>query len=505
MRKHLPRSLFRSSFLISLLLFVAMPVSLLRAEPTEAQRFLEPFGLEKFSLLYVQALDTFLQADKLLSNNRPQEALDALNALWKEHPVSGASWVRCKSRIEGIVIGDPPCYNSLRMLTECAQWELEKKASKLPEIKPGVIHFTVVLAGKSQGIQPTTMAELQANTGKQQEFRLDPRLREKDHRIIHQSLELFCKYITAVSKGRLVVKPRVVELPEMTVAVDVVTRNRRHFAGLKGGGTAQIIAAVPEDIAASTDWWLVSYPSCVPDQYPDFKTTEFVTGGMGSGPGGSPCFIADDRWVVRKPPHMGHGLYSDIERRSYLPQWLLHEFNHHLFGAYPEFKLEEKSHQWFDRKTWPADFEGRFEVDYYFEAMHKRLATAQTPLWIKLRYAAPSPELVAKIKDQALIGEYRHEPVENDWHEVTLSIDTKPGPDSRPALRWTNKAGKSWQLSPDLKTGTLRVGPDCPYYKEIKVCRLLLRRDKNGDYLPELRGVEFNGGAYEKVDPKPAK
>ncbi len=499
MQKPYLRSAFSVRFLPGLILILVIPASLLRAQHSEAQRFLEPFGPEKFSPLYVQALDTFLKADDLLSKGRAQDALDTLDLLWKAAPVADVSWARCKSRIEGIVIGDPPCYSSLRMLTECAQWELEKKASKLEAIKPSVITFTVVLVGKSQGVQPTTTAELKNMTGKQQAFGLDPRLQEKDHRIVHQSLELFCKYITAVSKGRLVVKPRVVELPNFTAEVEAIIRDRRSFAELKSGSLEQIFAAVPDEAALATDWWLVSYPSCVPDQYPDFKTTEFVTGGMGSGPGGSPCFIADDRWVVRKPPHMGHGVYSDIERRSYLPQWLLHEFNHYLFRVYPEFKLEEKSHQWFDHKTWPADFVGRFEADYYFEAMHKRLATATTPLWIKLRYAAPPPDMMAKVKDQSLIGAYRHQPVENDWHEGSLALDTKPGPNGRPALLWKNKAGRSWQFIPDPKTGTLKVGPDCPYFKQANVCRLILRRDKAGEYIPELLGFEFNGGVFEKM------
>jgi hypothetical protein len=57
---------------------------------------------------------------------------------------------------------------------------------------------------------------------------------------------------------------------------------------------------------------------------------------MGTGAEGfSPFFIIDDRWIVRKPPHIGTGEYSDVERSVYLPQWFQHEFFHHLFRTYP--------------------------------------------------------------------------------------------------------------------------------------------------------------------------
>jgi hypothetical protein len=223
---------------------------------------------------------------------------------------------------------------------------------------------------------------------------------------------------------------------------------------------------------------------------------------MGSGPDGSPCFIGDDRWLVRKPPHLGVGLYSDEERRAYLPQWLQHEFYHHLFRIYPEFKLEEKSHQWFDRKTWPSDFEGRFEADYYHEALHKRLQTASPPLCVKLRYAPPPKELYRGISVASLCGDYRHQPVQNNWHEGTIQPDGQPGPDGKPVLRWTNKAGVSWRLFPDIENGVLKTGPENPYYEKNptsgRAFRIILRRNADGEYLPEVSGFQFQGGFYAR-------
>jgi len=64
-----------------------------------------------------------------------------------------------------------------------------------------------------------------------------------------------------------------------------------------------------------------------------------VTGGMTSGPSGSPCFIANDGWFLDKPAHLGVGPYSRAERQVYQPQWFMHEFYHHLFGAYPALQV----------------------------------------------------------------------------------------------------------------------------------------------------------------------
>jgi hypothetical protein len=94
-------------------------------------------------------------------------------------------------------------------------------------------------------------------------------------------------------------------------------------AGVGGGGhyfasledASQVFASVPQSEIEATDWWWILYPSHVPEQYPAFQHAEFITGGMGTGAEGfSPFFIIDDRWIVRKPPHIGTGEYSDVER-----------------------------------------------------------------------------------------------------------------------------------------------------------------------------------------------
>lgn len=144
-----------------------------------------------------------------------------------------------------------------------------------------------------------------------------------------------------------------------------------------------------------------------------------------------------------------------------MPQWFQHEFFHHLFRAYPEFRLEAKPHQCFDRKTWPTDFEGVFEPDYYAESLHKRIQRrGNPPLHVKLRYREPPKSYLAQLTIDEITGAYERTPRENGWHAGSISLlSAKDG-----KFRWTNEAGVSWNLMFDRENGILRTGPDCPYY-----------------------------------------
>lgn len=474
-----------------------------------ADRLLASYGLERFPELYRRALHVFLTAEDLYENEEYQRALGLLEPLWGDYPPGSQDWADCTraasdiSRTAGVNVGLPPCYYALRMLTDCARWRLTNAARGPDEAGGQVAKLTVVLVGRSKGIEPTSWAELEQRAGREVEHVLDPKLLEDDHRIINQSLRLFCEHILAMTEGRLSVRTEVLHLSDLSVPVHAVPAPNR-LAGLAGGAWGQIWAAVPAEVVAETDWWWVLYPSHVPEQYPDFERTEFITGGMGVGPdGASPCFIIDDRWLVRKPPHLGKGPYTDEERRAYLPQWLQHEFAHHLFRTYPEFKLEEKGHQWFDRKTWPEDFQGRFEPDYFHEALHKRLRPlADPPLHVGLLYAPPPKELFSAISLESLYGTYRHRPVQNDWHVGIIGPDAAAGPGGELALRWTNEAGVSWRLFPDLEHGILRTGSENPYYESNptngRAFTIVLRRDANGEYLPQVAGFQFQQGFYAR-------
>lgn len=479
-------------------ILVATALLVLPNQSQSAAEFFARFPNVQFSPLYRESLETFLAVEEAYRRKEFAQASETLNAFWNKYPPGTEIWSKeyqdagAISRRTGVNIGLPPCYYAVRMLDVCIEYRLRHPRS----IEPNVATLSIVLVGKTRGVQPTTVAELEAGRGQEIEGIFEPALRKDNYAIIRQSLWLFEEYVEAATQGELKLRLNFVELPDLELPIRVSHRGFR-LAGLDDRAWSTLWRQIaPKDLAI-TDWWWILYPSAVPDQYPEFASTEFITGGMGVGPDGqSPCFIIDDRWLTRKPPHIGNGPYTDIERRAYLPQWLQHEFFHHLYRIYPEHKLEVRGHDWFDRSTWPSDFKGRLEPDYYAESLMKRFLGSSPSLAWRLLYAPPSPELLSSVTIEQLIGQYRHEPETNNWHRGTIKLE----PDGSGNLRWTNAAGVSWLLKPELHKGVLRIGPDCPYYKpdsrpDFKV---ILKRDANGRYTKEVEGFSFQGGLYRK-------
>lgn len=471
-------------------------------------------GAAGFSPAYRQSLDAFFSAEDAYRASDYATASRILDAFWASYPAGGRQWAlgvayaQNLARTSQVNFGSPGCYYALRMLTECVNWRLQERNARAPGGRP--IRLTVLLAGKSNGVQPASMEELKAQAGREVHHSLEPALASDE--IIRESLFLFTEYIRAMTGGHLKVEVKIARFPNLDVPVHAGENTLQvaggprttPYANLAPGAMEKIWSAVPDEVRSATDWWWILYPSHVPEQYPEFRRTEFVTGGMATGPDGrSPAFVIDDRWLVRSPPHLGDAPLTPEERRVFLPQWFQHEFFHHLYRTYPELKLETVSHQWFDRKLWPPDFEGWTEADYYAESLHKRLQSARPPLWVTLRYAPPAKELLAKITPQMLRGKYRAEPVANEWMEGVIEWNRAPGTDRKQTLRWINHAGVSWLLVPDLNDGLLSTGTDNPYYEREPVrgraFRVVLRRDGDGEYVPEVAGFQFLGSFYEKV------
>ncbi len=474
-------------------------------EPATALELLEPHGLETFPSLTVEALQIFLELEGAYGRGEYAECRRRLDAFWEAHPPASAAWRPSSAPDSPVFVGSPPCYYALRMLDECIDWRLaEARAEAEHEPEDGAesttreVRLTVVLVGRGKGLEPRSWKDLERGKGKRRTARLAPELLADDHAVIRESLALFTEYVAAMTAGRLRVVTTIEHLAKLEVPLAVRAEERRH-AGLGESATPLIWSALDAGTQAATDWWWVLYPSAVPEQHEDFETTEFITGGMGVGPDGlSPCFLVDDRWLLRKPPHLGQGAYTSIERRAYLPQWLQHEFFHHLFRTWPGFALEAEGHQWFDRSKWPRDFEGTYEPDYYREALHRRLRTqAEPPLHIALRYRRAGPEVWARIDVGEIAGRYVHDPTENEWHVGEIVVE---GRGKRARMRWTNTAGVAWSLEPDLAAGLLRCGPDSPYADDPRAgstdFTLVLARDAEGDWLPRVTGFRFLGDLY---------
>jgi hypothetical protein len=88
-------------------------------------------------------------------------------------------------------------------------------------------------------------------------------------------------------------------------------------------------------------------------------------------------------------------------------------------------------------------------------------------------------------------GTYRHDPVQNKWHIGSIVPDGA-------GLRWTNKAGASWYLKPDLANQRLKAeGTDNPYAAQgqresnqaLLEFKLIIRQG-------QITGFQFGGGTY---------
>lgn len=435
--------------------------------------YAEHGGRDAFPSFHVRAVETFVYAEDEIMAGDYAGARERVDAFLSEHPPTDPLWTSGFG--PGIVGWDgtnlsyPIAYPGLRMIEEIAHAVLRDPADSSTPIE-----LTIVLARCAEGMRPT---DPELSEGEPVSLELHPALTEDDHAIVRQSLRLFRRYVRAISGGELRVELSFQPL-DTCLEVGFEERDGRPWAGLRDYREA--LRAMPDDVVSDTDMWWVLYPSNVPGD-PAFDDTGFVTGGMGRSEQGAPVFIIDDLWLVRKPPTLGTGPYTAIERRVYLPQWLQHEFFHHLFRhLWPELGLEETPHQWFDRSTWPSEFEGKWEADYYAEALEHRLYDATPSIAQALQVAPEAPEDLG-LTTADVVGNYERIPIENPWHEVEI-VPNDSG------LLWTNAAGASWPLHVG-DDGILRTGPECPYGEQ----ELVLEADRDP---PAITGIHFNGELY---------
>lgn len=446
-------------------------------------------GVPTLSDHYRQAVQSWFTARSQYETGDYQAARSTLAALWAQYPIGDDAWWSILSDDPfGLNLGTPPCYYGLRQLTDMTEWRVAN-----PD-HPGsdrVLRISVLAVGQSRGIEPTTMQELLDGTGVEVTHEFDERVMADDYRHVRESLSFFSEYIHAITDGQLDVEVRIIPMPDVEVAVtaSASTENGPYFATI--ANYTEPFGSVSDEDIADTDWWWVVYPSHVPDQYDEFQYLPFIAGGMGVGPNGSPCFISDERWLVRKPGHLGVGSYVSDERTTYLPQWLQHEVFHHFYRVWSGFGLEDTSHQWFDRSTWPADFVGQFEPDYYHESLFKRLKGASQPSFVAGIRNATSGGSFENIEIEDVLGNYERIPGQNGYHFGVIRPDGS-------ALEWRNSANVSWGLEPRISEGFLEIGPDCPYYDADlpNNFQLALLENEFGDYLDTLNGFWFNGELY---------
>jgi hypothetical protein len=436
----------------------------LPVEPTTtellASFYAEHGGREAFAEPAASALEALLLAEDEVDAGDLPAAKARVEALFAAWPYASNGWSTPPP--EGLNIGSPVAYYGLRML--------EDIVAAGPTEPAGTLQMTAIVARCATVSRPT-LPDLKPETV---QLDLDPEILANDARVLREATNLFRHWVTAITRG---VAVELVVVPMEGCANVTFTDDGRTIVSYPDANA--MVAAIPADIARDADFFWVIAPSGVPGDGSGYGR-HFITGGMG-GIGARPLFLSDDGWFVRKPEHLGRGRYTTVERRAYQPQWFQHEFMHHLFWTWPEFGLETTGHQWFDRSTWPADFEGRFEPDYYSEALDKRLLGATPSLAEVLRgkdYADMDTTPLS-----AIAGSFRRDPVENDWHAGTVAV-------AGANARWTNQAGVSWSLL--VREGALYSGPDCPYGEQ----RVEVELGAAG----AVAALWFGGDRYGRVD-----
>lgn len=424
-------------------------------------------GESAFSSDQIMALDALLSAQDDIEAGRLEEAATRINNVFAEIPVADPRWDRIttNSHCTGcdFNFGSPIAYYGLRMLKQIIDLGDPEGTETLT--------MTAVVAPCAEVKRPT-LPNYSAET-----VNLDiaPEILADDGQLLKTSTALFRRWVQAITGG-LKVDLRIYVLDECTT----VDFQDNGVTILSYPDAQSMVSAVPEDIAEDTDFWWVVAPSGVPGDGSGFNR-HFITGGMGAYGTGLPLFLSDDAWFTRKPAHLGTGEYHELEVRTYHPQWFQHEFMHHLYREWNEFDLEKTPHQWFDRTTWPSDFIGSWEPDYYAESVDKRFLAASPSLAEGLK--AP-PQADFSIADQSiLLGDYERRPVQNGWHQVEIVLDNGE-------LRWQNAAGVSWSLR--ITDGQLWSGPDCPYGEQKLVVLL--------DASQQVTAIYFQGEEHVKIN-----
>ncbi len=471
---------------LSILLALAFPKLLssqVDCSATTVEEFFDCYGGKNaFSKHSVDAVTTYIQAQDAINAGQYMVAKELIDNLFMKYPTGSNLWWQVFNAPNGTNLGTPHAYYGLRMMEDIIAHGLN--GSSAVEVKKA--NMKIVLIGCSQGIQPTTQAELQNGTGKFVINKIQPKIKEDNYRVIKQSMDLFVKYVEAITYGRLELNIEFVEMDSVCVPVKVTTTKPY----LAYDNFEPVWNALTQADKDTTDWYFFLHPSNVPEG-PAFDNESFITGGMGADSKGGPLFLIDDKWFVRKPAHLGKGNYCDIERRIYLPQWFQHEFFHHLYRIYPELRLEVNGHDWFDRSFWPADFEGQFESDYYAETLRKRLQLDCTPLVNKLitRVQNGIKAEYAKLSKDELLGAYALDVVENDWHVGEIIFENDK-------YFWKNKANVKWEVKPDLLEGKLVTGNDSPYPGEDFF--LELYQSTEGSLYPAVVSLKYQGQSYKK-------
>ena len=124
-------------------------------------------------------------------------------------------------------------------------------------------------------------------------------------------------------------------------------------------------------------------------------------------------------------------------------------------------------------------------------------STDLTNFTLRTTSAADSKNIVITLtasedNSEKIVGNYvchLYFPNPNDWHFVTIS-SMGDG-----TLKWSNRAGKSWRLTPTGNPDIYSLGSDCPYYEAGRTTVVVLW-DENRQ---NVRSIFYTCEAYDRA------
>jgi|GEM_PF-3568787 len=447
----------------------------------EAKSLVKEFTRE--SPLTIESVETFAVARALYREGLFEQCQQELTAFWKKNPRDAPVWALRGGDKVGFKLGGSCGYPSLLLLTDAVAWRIKEKTLAKP-VQAVDWNIVVLLVGKSSGLMPANDAEAKEGKGVPVSAKIDPLLLADNSRAMHDLVWLTREYYRAVTQGKINLRLRAVHLPDLEF--------KACAPGGPGGRPNNITnlkAAVPHEIAREADWYWLVYPEIEPPPggkyyLHTYDTGSTTPGGITNMPGTrQTLFFCEDHWLTRRAIEDGRGPIHPLAHQIYIPYWLQHEFFHDHFRQYPQLELEATGHQWFDRAKWPSDFVGRFESDYYYEAMFKRLQNQANPSFagsfIRRNWF---PDLLPALKPEDLLGRYAIEGSKDGWTAGEIKLVDG-------GLMWRNDAGRAWALTLE-KDGLLKTDESNPYFKETPIYEIFPVRGADGLPAPGLGGFQ---------------
>ena len=314
--------------------------------------------------IFTDAYKAFLDVRNAVKSGDYHLGREILDELWAKYPRGNEVWKTIKVYRKRRQLPDTtdfaakPFYVNLIFYDDIINWRLQNNV--LHRKAKEQLNIVLILVKENQ---LTVIPE-----GEKTETyisKLDPAIQADDYRAIREGFSDFDEIMFYLTEGRYNIKLTIVEHPTPTTSTVRYTKGQKEVMNSWPDQRRDLSAQYSDLYDA--DWSFFMYPFSDEQYYPlDAAVGRLVSGGVGA------CLIGTvEKFLYsRTPPHPP--LSSD-ERISWITAWLVHEYMHHVYKLYRHLNLETKPHCYFDRNTWPKDFEGFWHLDYYTESIKKRI------------------------------------------------------------------------------------------------------------------------------------